>query len=125
VVPPAVADTLRTARGEEVERLAEQFIANQLHALGLDYAYRQALPGAGQHVRVPDFTVLDAEQKRVLWFHMDESADADERDRWQTVYAGLGYEAGINLFLTRDDAQGQIDEARLRKLAAFIHSMAM
>lgn len=131
VDPPAagspVAQTFRSARGEELERAAELYIADQLHAAGQDYAYRQpCVLAAGQCLRVPDFTVLDAESKPLLWFHQPEM-DAEAREGWQAdlaAYAALGFETGINLFVTRDDETGAVDETRLRKMVLFVLSLA-
>ena len=131
VDPPAagspVAQTFRSVRGEELERAAELYIADQLHAAGQDYAYRQpCVLAAGQCLRVPDFTVLDAESKPLLWFHQPEM-DAEAREDWQAdlaAYAALGFETGINLFVTRDDETGAVDEMRLRKMVLFVLSLA-
>lgn len=114
-----------SASDDAFERAAERYIADQLQALGLAYVYRQPCVLA-PHLRVPDFTVLDAAGKPVVWFHQSD-LDASAREAWQSdlaAYAALGFESGINLFVTRDDAAGGVDEVRLRKMAGFIHSLA-
>lgn len=120
------AESPASRASEEVfERAAERYIAEQLQALGQAYAYRQPCVLA-PHLRVPDFTVQDAAGKPVVWFHQSD-LDASAREAWQAdlaAYAALGFESGINLFVTRDDAAGGVDEVRLRKMAGFIHSLA-
>ncbi|MBK9615987.1 MAG: hypothetical protein IPO35_10910 [Uliginosibacterium sp.] len=70
--------------------------------------------------------MLDAESKPLLWFHQPEM-DAEAREDWQAdlaACAALGFETGINLFVTRDDETGAVDETRLRKMVLFVLSLA-
>lgn len=110
----------------EIHRPALRYIAEQLYTLRLGYEYRLSPEGADvRHLRVPDFTLRDGSGNTILWFHLPEFDDV-QRERWQAdlaQYASLGYELGINLFMTRDEENSRFDEIRLQKMARFIATL--
>ncbi|NSL57044.1 J domain-containing protein [Uliginosibacterium aquaticum] len=105
---------------------AELAIAALLDELGLEYAYRQPLAGSARPgEREPAFTIRDAKGQSLLWEHLGVLESEALRTAWQERqgwFAANGFDAGINLFVTRDEADGTFDAARLRKMAEFIRS---
>lgn len=136
-VPPSAAETpvdtppaeegLETAGGERVSSQAEVAIANLLRELGVAYAYRQPLAGSQRPgEREPAFTLLDRDRQPVLWEHLTYREDEEQRSCWQerqAWYAENGFDVGINLFVTRDEPDGSVNPARLRKVAEFVRSL--
>ncbi|WP_018609634.1 J domain-containing protein [Uliginosibacterium gangwonense] len=124
--PEPTEESAEEDDSHEIHRPALRYIAEQLYAMRLGYEYRQALDGASvRHLRVPDFTLHDGSGNTILWFHLPE-LDEIQRERWQAdlaQYASLGYEMGINLFMTRDEENSRFDEIRLQKMARFIATL--
>ena len=72
----------------------------------------------------PAFTVPDRDGQPLLWEHLAHGEE--ERLNWQARqawYAENGFDAGVNLFVTRDEADGSFDAARLRRVAEFIRGL--
>lgn len=104
---------------------AEVEITVLLRELDIPYQYRQVLDAGDAFV--PAFTMRDAEGQPVLWEHQTAFADQAERERWQARlewYAVQGFDAGVNLFITRDEQDGSINLERLRRVAEFIRGLA-
>ena len=123
---PASADDVPENPGAaQVCSPAELEIARLLDEAGLDCAYRQPLRGStrpGEYA--PSFTIRLPDQL-LLWEHLAHSESEEERARWQerqNWYAENGYDAGINLFVTRDEPDGSFKPERLRKVAEYIRS---
>lgn len=117
----------RTERGEKVRSKSEAIIANILFNLGLDYRYEYPIEGRMQSgIRRPDFVVFDAEHKPILWEHLGMLTTPNYRERWNAKlawYEANGYTQGVDLFITRDGADGSLDSQRLRKTADYIRSL--
>ncbi|MBS1211077.1 MAG: heat shock protein DnaJ domain protein [Proteobacteria bacterium] len=125
--PAASASVPEPARTAQVCSPAELEIARLLDEAGLACFYRQALKGAvrpGAHA--PSFTIPDRDGQPMLWEHLPHTQSEDERIRWQerqAWYAENGFDAGINLFVTRDEPDGSFNPARLRKVAEYLRSL--
>jgi hypothetical protein len=118
----------RTARGEMVRSKSEVIIANALAAKGVDYAYERALTIDGV-TKYPDFTIEDMESgKTFYWEHCGMLHVPNYRRRWeeklrwyrdhQILPKDDGYGDGGMLLVTRDEANGSIDSAKITKLIA-------
>lgn len=95
-----------------------------LRELDIPYLYRQALETGDAFV--PAFTLRDGEGLPLLWEHQTTFADDVQREQWQARlewYATQGFDAGVNLFITRDEPDGSLNLERLRRVAEFIHSL--
>ena len=116
----------RTARGEMVRSKSEVILADHLAGKGVDYAYEQPLTIKGV-TKYPDFTVEDMESGvNFYWEHCGMLHVPNYRRRWEEKLAW--YEAnGIvpheegggpkgTLVITRDEANGSIDSARITNL---------
>lgn len=115
----------RTARGEMVRSKSEVIIANALAAKGVDYAYERPLTIQGI-TKYPDFTIEDMESgQTIYWEHCGMLHVPSYRRRWEekldwyrlngirTQEDGDGTEG--TLILTRDEANGSIDSAKIAK----------
>ena len=116
----------RTARGEMVRSKSEVIIANALASKRVDYAYERPLTIDGT-TKYPDFTIEDMESGQTFyWEHCgmlhvpsyrrrwEEKVDWYERHGIRTQEDGGGAEG--TLIVTRDEANGSIDSARIAKL---------
>ncbi len=118
----------RTSRGEMVRSKSEVIIANALAGKGLDYAYERPLTIAGV-TKYPDFTIEDMEAGTTFyWEHCGMLHVPSYRRRWEEKLAWykshgiLPLEEGDGrdgaLIVTRDEANGSIDSARISKLVS-------
>jgi hypothetical protein len=116
----------RTARGEIVCSKSEVIIANALAAKGIDYAYERALTIGGV-TKYPDFTIEDMESGAMLYGeHCGMLHVPSYRQRWEAKVAWYrghdirphGEDDGANatLIVTRDEANGSIDSAKISRL---------
>lgn len=116
----------RTARGEMVRSKSEVIIANALAAQRVDYAYERPLTLDGV-TKYPDFTIEDMESGQTLyWEHCGMLHVPSYRRRWEEKLAWYrrhdiraredGGGAQGTLIVTRDEANGSIDSARIAKL---------
>lgn len=116
----------RTARGEMVRSKSEVIIANALAAKGVDYAYERPMTIEGV-TKYPDFTIEDMESGQTLyWEHCgmlhvpsyrrrwEEKLDWYKRHEIRAQEDGGGAEG--TLIVTRDEANGSIDSARIAAL---------
>jgi hypothetical protein len=117
----------RTDRGEKVRSKSEVIIANILHNLALDYRYEFPIEGTKQSgIRRPDFVLFDVEHHPILWEHLGMLHNQQYRERWNAKliwYEANGFSQGINLFVTRDEADGSLDSQRIRKTAEYVKSL--
>jgi hypothetical protein len=117
----------RTDRGEWVRSKSEVVIANLLHQLGLDYRYEHPLEGTiAPGIRRPDFVFFDPDGKPLLWEHLGMLDDDNYREKWKkkrTWYEQNDFTQGINLFITRDEADGSLDSQKIRKIATYIKTL--
>ncbi len=121
----------RTERGDLVRSKSELVIADKLHARGFDYAYEQPVVLPNGRIRYPDFTITDhARGETFYWEHLGMLDDPRYRERWERKLSEY-MEAGIKphengggpfgtLIITRDEANGGIDSA---KIAGLIEDM--
>lgn len=118
----------RTARGELVRSKSEVIIADHLANKGVEYAYEQPLTIEGV-TKYPDFTVEDMESGLTYyWEHCGMLHVPSYRRRWEEKLAWyrthgiLPQEEGSGengtLIITRDEANGSIDSAKITKLIA-------
>jgi hypothetical protein len=118
----------RTERGEMVRSKSEVIIADHLARRGLEYGYEQELKIGGV-TKFPDFTVEDMESgTNYYWEHCGMLHVPSYRRRWEEKLAwyranGIlphdegGGENGT-LIITRDEPNGSIDSAKIKKLIA-------
>lgn len=105
---------------EEQAVQAEVEIAVLLREMGVDYARRQSLEDLDP---APAFALRDRDGQCVIWEHQPHVADEAQRMHWQQRmewYAVHGFDVGVNLFVTRDEADGSINLERLRRVAGFV-----
>jgi hypothetical protein len=118
----------RTARGEMVRSKSEVIIADHLANKDVEYGYEQPLTIDGV-TKYPDFTVADMESGLTYyWEHCGMLHVPSYRRRWEEKLAWyrthgiLPREEGSGengtLIITRDEANGSIDSAKITKLIA-------
>ena len=95
--------------------------------LGLDYRYEYPIEGhRTPGIRRPDFTFFDTEEHPILWEHLGMLNDPDYRARWNAKlawYEDNGFTQGVNLFISRDEADGGLDSQRIRKMAEYLKGL--
>lgn len=119
-VPPEAPVEAAGAQTSQVE----VEISVLLREMGVDYARRQALDGIEP---APAFTLRDREGQLIVWEHQPAAPDEAQRQHWQermAWYAAQGFDVGVNLFVTRDEADGSINLERLRRVAEFVKTLA-
>ena len=113
----------RTARGEMVRSKSEVIIANALAARHVDYSYERPLTIDGV-TKYPDFTIEDMEfGQTIYWEHCGMLHVPSYKRRWEEKlewYQQRGIllqrdGPGSNgmLIVTRDEANGSIDSAKI------------
>ena len=116
----------RTARGEMVRSKSEVIIADHLANNDIEYGYEQPLTINGI-TKYPDFTIEDMESGLTFyWEHCGMLHVPSYRDRWEQklgwyrAHSILPWEEGSGengtLIITRDEADGSIDSARISTL---------
>lgn len=113
--------------GQPMTRQAEIEIAVLLRELDVPFEFRKPLSGSGRPgEREPAFTIMDCKKQPLLWEHLSCTENEDERARWQESlawYSANGFDAGVNLFVTRDEADGSLDLERLSRVADYVAGM--
>jgi hypothetical protein len=116
----------RTNREEMVRSKSEVIIANELAHRKVEYGYEQPLT-IGSVTKYPDFTIEDAEAGRnFYWEHCGMLHVPSYRRRWEEKLAWykangiLPHEEGGGpqgtLIVTRDEANGSIDSAKINQV---------
>ena len=116
----------RTRRREMVRSKSEVIIADALAEKGVNYVYEKPLTIEGV-TKYPDFTIEDMESgQTIFWEHCGMLHVPTYRKRWEEKLdwyqsygirpPGGGRSAEGTLIITRDEANGSIDSARIAKL---------
>ena len=116
----------RTDRGEKVRSKSEVIIANALHRLGVNYAYERGFTADDGSLMLPDFTAFDSDNNPLVWEHLGMLHQATYAQRWEeklACYQANGFTLGVNLFVTRDEADGSLDSSKISRVAKFIHAL--
>lgn len=110
----------RTLKGELVRSKSEVIIANMLYEAGVDYEYEKELDLGEDGVRIPDFTIKDAESGAIFyWEHCGMPGDAGYDRYWKkkkALYEKHGIIEGVNLIVSEDSRNGGIDSAAIKRL---------
>ena len=122
----------RTARGEMVRSKSEVIIADYLANQDIEYGYEQPLTIEGV-TKYPDFTIEDMESGSTFyWEHCGMLHVPSYRRRWEEklgwyrAHGILPQEEGSGengtLIVTRDEANGSIDSAKITALITNVFS---
>ena len=110
----------RTLKGDLVRSKSEVIIANMLYEAGIEYEYEKELDLGEDGIRIPDFTIEDAESGLCFyWEHCGMLGDAAYNKHWQekqALYKKHGIVEGENLIVSRDSLNGGIDSAEIKRL---------
>ena len=110
----------KTRRGELVRSKSEVIIDNELDHAGIPYEYEKELVLENDGMRIPDFTIEDAETgKCFYWEHCGMLGDGEYARRWEEkkgLYAAHGIVEDVNLIVSKDDLNGGIDSAAISVL---------
>jgi ATP-dependent exoDNAse (exonuclease V) alpha subunit len=119
-----------SARGEPMASKSEVIIANLLADAGIEYVYEQEFVGNDGQLRLPDFTIEDAESGTTYyWEHLGLLDDQKYRDKWEQKLAWYrnqgvipiedgGGERGT-LIRSWEEPGGGIDSQRIKKLIEY------
>ena len=106
-----------TDRGERVRSKSEKIIADKLFREGIPYRYEYPLELPGWGVVYPDFTILDAENRRNLIYEhfgmMDDENYSSNAIAKVQRYASAGYYIGDNFFITMESSRNPLDSRTL------------
>ena len=110
----------KTMKGELVRSKSEVIIANMLYSKGVEYEYEKVLNLGEDGIRIPDFTIDDAESGLCFyWEHCGMMSDPAYRARWEdkkALYAKHGIVEGDNLIVSYDGEDGSIDSKCINEL---------
>lgn len=115
-----------TEKGERVRSKSEKIIADKLLSLGIPYKYEHPLQLARGGVIYPDFTLLDVEKRKEVYYEhfgmMDNPEYAEKAVRKIENYIRNGYIPGNNLIFTFETSRHPLDmrclETELRAIWA-------
>lgn len=103
-----------------VRSKSEVIIANMLFEAGIEYEYEKELDLGKDGIRIPDFTIEDAENGSCFyWEHCGMLGDAAYEKHWQAkkvLYAKHDIIEGKNLIVSKDSRNGGIDSAEIKSL---------
>lgn len=110
----------RTLKGDLVRSKSEVIIANMLYEAGIEYEYEKELDLEEDGIRIPDFTIEDAESGICFyWEHCGMLGDAAYNRHWQEkkeLYKKHNIIEGDNLIVSKDSLNGGIDSAEIKRL---------
>ena len=110
----------RTLKGDLVRSKSEVIIANMLYEAGIEYEYEKELDLGEDGIRIPDFTIDDAESGTCFyWEHCGMLGDASYNKHWQekkALYEKHNIVEGENLIVSEDSLNGGIDSAAIKAL---------
>ena len=91
-----------------------------LYEAGIEYEYEKELDLGEDGIRIPDFTIEDAESVACFyWEHCGMLSDAGYNRHWEekkTIYHRHGITEGDNLIVSKDSLNGGIDSAEIKRL---------
>lgn len=110
----------KTLKGELVRSKSEVIIANMLFEAGIEYEYEKQLDLGEDGIRIPDFTIEDAESGTCFyWEHCGMLGDKGYNMYWrqkQELYKKHGIIEGENLIVSKDLPNGGIDSEKIKKM---------
>lgn len=110
----------RTLKGDLVRSKSEVIIANMLYEAGIEYEYEKELDLEEDGIRIPDFTIEDAESGICFyWEHCGMLGDAAYNRHWQEkkeLYKKHNIIEGDNLIVSKDSPGGGIDSGEIKRL---------
>ena len=110
----------RTLKGDLVRSKSEVIIANMLYEAGIEYEYEKELDLGEDGIRIPDFTIEDAESGLCFyWEHCGMPGDAAYNRHWkekQALYKKHDIVEGENLIVSKDSLNGGIDSSEIKRL---------
>lgn len=110
----------RTLKGDLVRSKSEVIIANMLFEAGIEYEYEKELDLGEDGIRIPDFTIEDAESGICFyWEHCGMLGDAGYSKHWEEkkeLYRKHNITEGDNLIVSKDSLNGGIDSAEIKRL---------
>ena len=117
----------RSVKGEAMRSKSEVIIANLLNAAHIQYEYEKVLVGDDGKIRLPDFTIEDAESGvTYYWEHDGMPGNKEYNERWKTKldwyrdqnilpYENGGGEQGT-LIVTYDELNGGINTQQIQSI---------
>jgi len=112
----------RTLKGDLVRSKSEVIIANMLYEARIDYEYEKELDLGDDGIRIPDFTIEDAESGTCFyWEHCGMLGDAGYSKHWEekkALYEKHDIIEDDNLIVSKDSLIGGIDSAEIKRLIA-------
>lgn len=97
-----------TKRGEMVRTKSEAILADAYYDLGIPYRYECPVKLCNGEVRHPDFTLLDASKRKVIYHEhlgmLDDSGYRRDNMQKLDLYRKSGIYVGNNLILTHETA---------------------
>ena len=114
------AKIYETQKGEKVRSKSEAIIADILYGLEIPYRYEQALMLKNKTIRYPDFTLLKAKTRDVIYLEHFGLLD-DEQYRAGCLkklddYRSNGIYPGKNLLITYESKENPLDIGGTRKM---------
>lgn len=110
----------KTLKGDLVRSKSEVIIANMLFDAGIEYEYEKSLDLGEDGIRLPDFTIDDAESGICFyWEHCGRLDDEGYRKRWEQkldLYKKHGIIEGENLIVSKELPNGGIDSPEINRL---------
>lgn len=110
----------RTLKGELVRSKSEVIIANMLFEAGIEYEYEKELDLGEDGIRIPDFTIEDAESGSCFyWEHCGMLGNAGYSKHWEekkALYKKHDIVEDDNLIVSKDSLNGGIDSAEIKCL---------
>ena len=110
----------RTLKGDLVRSKSEVIIANMLYEEGIEYEYEKELDLGEDGIRIPDFTIEDAESGLCFyWEHCGMLGNERYSKKWnekKEIYKRHDIVEGENLIVSKDALNGSIDSAEIKAL---------
>lgn len=108
----------RTIDGINVRSKSEVILANSFIARGIPYVYEEMRKINGQWF-APDFILVSPlDHREIIWEHFGLLNDPEYRKQFEwkiEQYIAAGYIPGVNLIMTFDDKDGNIDSLMIER----------